>query len=93
MFKPPARNAYWGGWPGFPESWPSSGGVVCRPGRPDAAHPRRSNFKEGAVATVSVYDRRRRRLGTVYLAEMPEAYQLRLSSTLTELLQEGLANL
>jgi alkylated DNA nucleotide flippase Atl1 len=47
-------------------------------------------YKEGAVATVSVYDRRGRRLGTVYLAEMPEAYQVSLSSTLTELLQEVL---
>jgi hypothetical protein len=42
--------------------------------------------KEGAVATLSVYDRRGRRLGTVYLGEMPEAGQLTMSSELTALL-------
>ena len=29
------------------------------------------HYKEGGVATISVYDRRGRRLGTVYLGEMP----------------------
>ena len=29
-------------------------------------------YREGATATVSVYDRRGRRLGTVYLGRMPE---------------------
>jgi hypothetical protein len=45
-----------------------------------------ATYKEGAVATVSVLDRRGRRLGTVYLGEMPEPYQETLSATLTELL-------
>src|SRR5207302_1228620 len=31
------------------------------------------SYKEGAVATLSVYDRRGRRLGTVYLGAMPQA--------------------
>jgi hypothetical protein len=44
-------------------------------------------YKEGAVATISVYDRRGRRLGTVYLGEMPEALQVKLSEELTALIQ------
>jgi hypothetical protein len=47
-------------------------------------------YKEGAVATLTVFDRRGRRLGTVYLGEMPEPYQETLSATLTALLQEVL---
>lgn len=46
--------------------------------------------KEASVATLSVYDRRGRRMGTVYLGEMPEAGQLSMSSELTALLQEVL---
>jgi len=45
-------------------------------------------YKEGAVGTVTVYDRRGRRLGTVYLGQMPEAYQTTLSNELTRLLTE-----
>jgi hypothetical protein len=45
-------------------------------------------YKEGAVATLSVSDRRGRRLGTVYLGAMPEPYQATLSATLTTLLQD-----
>ena len=47
-------------------------------------------YKEGAVATIAVYDRRGRRLGTVYLGQMPEAYQTTLSEQLTRLLSEVL---
>jgi hypothetical protein len=47
-------------------------------------------YKEGAVATIAVYDRRGRRLGTVYLGQMPEAYQTTLSAQLTCLLCEVL---
>jgi hypothetical protein len=49
-------------------------------------------YKEGGVATVSVYDRRGRRLGTVYLGEMPEAKQVTLSAELTALVQGVLAD-
>jgi len=49
-----------------------------------------TTHKEGAVATVAVYDRRGRRLGTVYLGQMPEAYQITLSGQLTRLLSEVL---
>jgi hypothetical protein len=48
-------------------------------------------YKEGAVATLSVLDRRGRRLGTVYLGEMPEALQKTLSGELTALIQGVLA--
>ncbi len=48
-------------------------------------------YKEGAVATLSVLDRRGRRVGTVYLGEMPEALQTTLSGELTALVQGVLA--
>jgi hypothetical protein len=47
-------------------------------------------YKEGSVATVTVYDRRSQRLGTVYLAYMPEADQPTMSKQLTDLLSEVL---
>ena len=47
--------------------------------------------KEGGVATLSVYDRRGRRLGTLYLGEMPQAKQVTLSAELTALIQGVLA--
>jgi hypothetical protein len=47
-------------------------------------------YKEGAVATIAVYDRRGRRLGTVYLGQMPEPYQTTLSEQLTRMLREVL---
>ena len=50
------------------------------------------NYKEGGVATLSVYDRRGRRLGTVYLGEMPQPLQLRLTQELTALLKDVLAS-
>lgn len=45
-----------------------------------------TKYKEAAVATVAVYDRRGHRLGTVYLGQMPQAYQTALSDDLTQLL-------
>ena len=47
-------------------------------------------YHEGAVGTLSVYDRRGKRLGTVYLGRMPEAKQATLSAQLTALLTEVL---
>jgi hypothetical protein len=44
-------------------------------------------YKEGATATVSVYDRRGRRLGTVYLGQMPQPGQTTLSEQLTALIE------
>jgi hypothetical protein len=46
----------------------------------------REPYKEGAAATLSVYDRRGRRLGTVYLGRMPEPGQVTLSEQLTALI-------
>ncbi len=47
-------------------------------------------YKEGAVATIAIHDRRGRRLGTAYLGQMPQAYQTTLSEQLTRLLSEVL---
>ena len=44
-------------------------------------------YREAAVATVSVYDRKGRRLGTVYLGRMPEPGQGTLSEQLTALIE------
>ncbi len=45
-------------------------------------------YKEAAAATVSVMDRWGRRLGTVYLGQMPEAHQTTLGDDLTRLLKD-----
>lgn len=45
-----------------------------------------TKYKEAAVATVTVYDRRGQRVGTVYLGQMPQAHQTALSDDLTQLL-------
>jgi hypothetical protein len=47
-------------------------------------------YKEAAAATVSVLDRWGRRLGTVYLGQMPEAHQRALGDDLTRLLLDVL---
>jgi hypothetical protein len=66
--------------------------IVLAVGRDGIMLPIRNEdtYKEGAVATITVYDRRGRRLGTVYLGQMPEAYQKTLSQQLTRLLREVL---
>jgi hypothetical protein len=51
---------------------------------------RQGVYREGATATLSVYNRRGQRLGTVYLGRMPEAGQGTLSEQLTALLVEVL---
>jgi hypothetical protein len=52
---------------------------------------RRGGYQEASTATLSVYDRRRRRLGTVYLGQMPQAKQVSLSTALTALVNATLA--
>jgi hypothetical protein len=47
---------------------------------------RHGGNQEGSTATVSVMDRRGKRLGTVYLGQMPESGQGTLSDQLTSLL-------
>jgi hypothetical protein len=49
-------------------------------------------YKEGGVATLSVLDRRGRRVGTIYLGQMPEAGQTTLSGELTALLRSVLTD-
>jgi hypothetical protein len=51
---------------------------------------RHDGYHEGATATLSVQDRRGKRLGTVYLGQMPEAGQGTLSAQLTGLLRQVL---
>ncbi len=48
-------------------------------------------YKEAAAATVSVLDRWGRRLGTVYLGQMPEAHQTTLGDEMTRLLKDVLS--
>jgi hypothetical protein len=47
---------------------------------------RHREWKEGATATISVLDRRGKRVGTVYLGQMPEAGQTTLTTHLTALI-------
>jgi hypothetical protein len=49
---------------------------------------RHGEWKEGATATVSVFDRRGKRVGTVSLGQMPEAGQTTLTTHLTALLRD-----
>lgn len=49
-------------------------------------------YREGAAATVSVFNRHGKRLGTMYLGQMPEAGQTTLSDELTLLLRDVLAD-
>jgi hypothetical protein len=51
---------------------------------------RKQGYHEGATATLSVLDRRGKRLGTVYLGQMPESGQGTLSAQLTSLLRQVL---
>jgi len=55
-------------------------------GRDGTMLPMRPFWEEASTATVSVYDRRGKRLGTVYLGQMPEAGQGTLTHQLTQLL-------
>ena len=48
------------------------------------------SYREAATATVSVYDRAGRRLGTIYLGRMPEPGQPTLSNQLTALITDVL---
>jgi hypothetical protein len=47
----------------------------------------REPYKEGATATLSVYNRRGQRVGTVYLGRMPQPGQVTLSEQLTALIK------
>lgn len=51
---------------------------------------RGQGYQEASTATVAVYDRRRKRLGTVYLGQMPEKHQATLTADLNEVLEQVL---
>ncbi len=51
----------------------------------------RGVWQEGATATVSVLDRRGKRVGTVYLGQMPQAGQATLTAQLSSLLKAVLS--
>lgn len=66
---------------------------VLAAGRDGVMVPMRGHgYQEAAAGTVSVYDRRGKRLGTVYLGQMPEAHQRALGDELTGLLRAVLAS-
>jgi len=44
-------------------------------------------YQEASAGTVSVYDRRKKRLGTVYLGQMPESHQVTMTAELTALVK------
>jgi hypothetical protein len=48
---------------------------------------RGGGYQEASAATVSVYDRRKKRLGTVYLGQMPETKQTTMTAELTALVK------
>ena len=50
-----------------------------------------SFYEVASVGTVSIYDRSGKRLGTVYLARMPEPLQVELSRQLKQLIVDALA--
>lgn len=65
---------------------------VLSAGRDGIHVPMRSGvYQEGSTATLSVLDRRGKRIGTVYLGQMPEAGQETLSAQLTSLLTKVLS--
>ena len=44
------------------------------------------SWKEAACSTIAVYDRDRKRLGTVYLGEMPQEKQVNMTNRLTKVI-------
>ena len=77
------------GWLGQADRSSGSRKPVLAVGRDGLMLPMRGQacYREAATATVSVYDRKGRRLGTVYLGRMPEPGQGTLSWQLTALIE------
>jgi hypothetical protein len=76
-------------WPEQADRSSGGGKPVLAVGRDGLMVPIRGQapYREGAAATVSVYDRKGGRLGTVYLGRMPEPGQGTLSGRLTALIE------
>ena len=51
-----------------------------------------SPYQEASAGTLSVYDRRKKRLGTVYLGQMPESHQVTMTDDLTALVKRVLTD-
>ena len=60
--------------------------VLLLVGRDGVHVPLRESWKEAACATLAVYDRSRKRLGTIYLGEMPETKQVTMTKRLTKVI-------
>ena len=85
-FQPEAQQGRVLLWLEQAERTPGPHRPVLAVGRDGVMVPMRDGtYQECSTATVSVYDRRRRRLGTVYLGQMPQAKQEALSQALTAL--------
>lgn len=65
--------------------------VLLLVGRDGVHVPMRGCWKEASCATLAVYDRSRRRLGTVYLGQMPQKNQETMTERLTAVI-EGTLN-
>lgn len=72
---------------------PGKSDVLLQVGRDGVFVQTRPCWEEASCATFSVYDRNRKRLGTVYLGQMPESEQPTLSRRMTNILQGSLRNL
>lgn len=64
--------------------------VLLLVGRDGVHVPMRGCWKEAACATLTVYDRNRKRLGTIYLGQMPQKNQTRMTERLTKVIRETL---
>lgn len=61
--------------------------VLLLVGRDGVHVPMRGCWKEAGCATLAVYDRNRKRLGTIYLGEMPQSKQPELTKRLIDVIQ------
>ena len=64
---------------------------VFQVGRDGVYVPTRPCWEEASCGTLAIYDRSRRRLGTVYLGQMPESEQPTMTARLTRVITETLA--
>lgn len=61
--------------------------ILLLVGRDGVHVPMRHCWKEAACATISIYDRNRKRLGTVYLGQMPQKNQVSMTGRLTGVIE------
>jgi hypothetical protein len=88
-FRTEAQVARVLGWLKQAETSRGRHGPVLALGRDGVMTPIRGHgYQEASAGTVSVYDRRQKRLGTVYLGQMPETKQTTMTEQLNALVQE-----